>query len=467
MCGLVGMAGATITADELKYMKWALISDTIRGAHSTGVAAVGADTKPYIHKQAIPGWDFVDSQGYKTIEKALSKYKENVAVLGHNRYATMGKITAQTAHPFRHNHVTGVHNGTLYWHEHLAGGRGAKFDVDSEAIIFALGANNADPVDVLEALDGAYALVWYDDRDKTINFARNEERTLFLAFDRGSHTMLWASEKGMLEWLIEHVYKYDNFTVEALPVGEMQSFYLDDKTFTDTRARTKFTPSVATYNRAIGWPIYPARREQQVKKSHSGISLQESSNPNRLLLPAPTASNILTKDKGFVPNGLEVAIFTEFRKHNIAASTGKAYGYLESSKSVLVEAPCDASDYADYMVGLVSVPTTMSFRNNLYCLDCTEIKDIEYIELEDDENVDEIEIQPSGYIQTATGEIALDRFEEAIKYGCDWCTADIKVSEASQCGTYEGTTNVAVLCPDCTHQHATDNLGFNYDIAIH
>ncbi len=51
-------------------------------------------------------------------------------------------------------------------------------------------------------LHGAFALVWYDKKTNAVHMCRNAERTLFTALSDDNRTLYWASEAGMLEWIL-------------------------------------------------------------------------------------------------------------------------------------------------------------------------------------------------------------------------------------------------------------------------
>lgn len=204
MCGIVGFVsteGATGSINRRKFFRDALIADQVRGPHSTGFYSVGSallgSPEVKVLKKAFNAPDFLS---FKEVDKAMDSIGSKQIVIGHNRWATVGAINHDTAHPFTHGSVTMVHNGTLdYWAD-LEGS--ARFEVDSEAVCYALSVAD-DPKTVLEALDGAYVLVWYDTRDHKLRIARNDDRPLHVAFVKGENTMLMASESGMLKWLAE------------------------------------------------------------------------------------------------------------------------------------------------------------------------------------------------------------------------------------------------------------------------
>ena len=241
MCGLVGVASKYITAVDMKWFKHAIIADTIRGPHSTGVALCNTKGQS-IAKAAVNGPSFVEGKAYDTLSRdAISTLTPASAVIGHNRWATVGSITDDTAHPFQHGNIAGVHNGTLWWHEHLAKGEGNKFDVDSEAVIYALDKSDTF-VDVLEDLPGAFALVWHDMSTNKLHFARNDERELYIAESVDGDTILWASEEGMLKWLADRNYERTKFNIYLLPVGELTTYTIDAKNLVDSCEIVKFKP---------------------------------------------------------------------------------------------------------------------------------------------------------------------------------------------------------------------------------
>ena len=198
MCGIVGFANnsnAINKQNDLKdWIKQALIMDTIRGRHSTGLASLSGncDKWEYI-KETMPGWNFVD---WKPAEEALSRAKSASAVIGHNRLATMGKINTHTAHPFKYDDIIGVHNGTLRYCDLPSY---HQFEVDSMALISAI--NEIGAKETFEKAKGAFAAVWIDLSDDTLNFIRNSERSLYFAWANKGETLLYASEAGLIEWL--------------------------------------------------------------------------------------------------------------------------------------------------------------------------------------------------------------------------------------------------------------------------
>lgn len=189
MCGLAGVAG-WMSVKEEKVFTNLLILDTLRGEHSTGIASVLSNGEVPIAKELGVPWNLFGTEEYKDAMKYLSR-----ALIGHNRFATVGGISKETAHPFQFKHITGVHNGTLRSKYKLADAH--QFKVDSENLYHHMEKEGLD--DLMSDLNGAWSLVWWDSRTEELNFLRNKERPMWMAFSLDLKTMFWASEPWMLE----------------------------------------------------------------------------------------------------------------------------------------------------------------------------------------------------------------------------------------------------------------------------
>lgn len=194
MCGIVGLISRSVsgfTWSEEGIFTNMLRADTVRGDDSTGVFGVSRKGHVDTQKGDADGYIFTRVSQYDQFRKRMrDKYH---IVIGHNRKATKGTVTSANAHPFVEGNIVLVHNGTLL----NAGDINKEVEVDSHAIAHAL--NDHDAVAALGKLDGAYALVWYNMEDRTLNLARNAQRPLFVLEYPG----VWAiaSEAGLPAWL--------------------------------------------------------------------------------------------------------------------------------------------------------------------------------------------------------------------------------------------------------------------------
>lgn len=202
MCGLVGLYGKSLSIAAEKMFKYALYFDQLRGEDSTGVMIASKDfigdgvTTEVVKSLGTP------SELYKKFGKFQGKTsltnKANIfCLLGHNRYATQGGISEETAHPFDFGEVVGAHNGTVlkYTLEKLHEAK--NYEVDSQRIYSHLGQGN--PItDVWEVADGAMALTWFNKTDYKLRIIRNKDRPLYIAYSKDQKMFAWASESWML-----------------------------------------------------------------------------------------------------------------------------------------------------------------------------------------------------------------------------------------------------------------------------
>jgi predicted glutamine amidotransferase len=198
MCGLVGVVGK-IGLKEEQAFQTLLFLDLLRGQHSTGF--VGIRRKTYnsedisidVEKKATDAVSFMKQSA--NFQKNGMTYANYIALLGHNRYATVGSVNDANAHPFVANHVIGMHNGTLDKYSSTDKNLD-KYDVDSEALFNSLSEK---PLrDTMKEVSGAYSLVWIDKEQNRIHFLRNSERPLSFCYVNDRKTLLYASESWML-----------------------------------------------------------------------------------------------------------------------------------------------------------------------------------------------------------------------------------------------------------------------------
>lgn len=193
LCGLIGMAG------DISYQLRNLFRDfldvcQVRGRDSTGVVRVNKDLDYNWAKQVGPPSFLCDTKEY---DKLMTG--DCMVLIGHTRSKTSGEVTRRNAHPFDYpdQGIIGVHNGTLRGHHNLDGYQYQK--VDSDVLYGHLALNGAQ--ETFNKIQGAYACVWWDNNEKTLNFIRNNERPLWFTWTKDKKVMLWASEIWMFSAL--------------------------------------------------------------------------------------------------------------------------------------------------------------------------------------------------------------------------------------------------------------------------
>jgi asparagine synthetase B (glutamine-hydrolysing) len=204
VCGLIGVYTKSLggfNSGETDCFEDLLFIDMLRGDDSTGITSFLNTGEVQVLKGIGDSYSmrWYDSYGAKEYKEVMADaFKKGKVLLGHNRKATVGQVTDETAHPFVVNErYFFMHNGTLRGHRKLNGGN--TYEVDSEALGNYL-CPKATNVSELEAalgeVDGAYAMQWVDQEKQMLYLLRNNERPLHIA--RTSDGYIWASEPGFI-----------------------------------------------------------------------------------------------------------------------------------------------------------------------------------------------------------------------------------------------------------------------------
>jgi len=201
MCGLAGILSGTLSTNEVEFFKELMVAMTVRGVDSTGVVSISRNRKQTWYQYGKKIGSALSFLGDTNLDPLFKSKKGSLrALFGHTRSATQGKVSQNNAHPFEFDKVFGVHNGTIV---KKFKGRD-DFETDSEALYSLINSEGIEAaLNETASPSSAYALVWFDKENETINFIRNEKRPLYLAYNKLRTTLMWASEKGAIEWLAE------------------------------------------------------------------------------------------------------------------------------------------------------------------------------------------------------------------------------------------------------------------------
>ena len=190
MCGIVGVVSAHtngLSVKESDAFRDMLFVDTLRGVDSTGAFGVCNNNDVIVHKEATHGLRFLARK--EMVDFSSTMIRRGKFVVGHNRAATRGTIKDENAHPFVvDNNIILVQNGTYRGcHKHHK-----DVEVDTEALAHVI-AEEPDVEKALQKINAAYALVWYNVKEKRLHMVRNHERPLCIAYTKAGG-MLFASE---------------------------------------------------------------------------------------------------------------------------------------------------------------------------------------------------------------------------------------------------------------------------------
>lgn len=194
----------------------------LRGRDSTGVISVDMKGEYEVVKRLGPPEFLLETKAYdKHVDTGFKK-----VLIGHCRAKTYGAVSLENAHPFEHGGIVGVHNGTLRGHYNLE--RSKDFDVDSDWLYWHISEYGvAATISQLDA-DGAWALVYWDETAKTLNFLRNKERPLYGCHSEDRKVMFWFSEPWMAAIIERRGIKLheskDESKIWAFPTDTLWSF---------------------------------------------------------------------------------------------------------------------------------------------------------------------------------------------------------------------------------------------------
>lgn len=208
MCGvysIIARGKSGLSHDDSEVLKQMMLDTVQRGDNSSGLFMT-----EYQHPEASPTGVKVLGGPHNIIynDKLWKDICRNIqvkagAVVGHGRYATKGKVTAQNAHPFQHEHITLVHNGTIHRGVSYQKKGDVDIDVDSHALAVAMAEKGV--AQALAEIHGAYAVIVHDAKEQCIYVARNNERPLHIYSNHYRHYIM--SEGPFLDVILERYNK--------------------------------------------------------------------------------------------------------------------------------------------------------------------------------------------------------------------------------------------------------------------
>lgn len=237
MCGLVSVISKNKSGlfhGDLKIFTEMLFADQLRGSDGTGIF-YNDKLSTKILKGPVASSDFVNTDLYD--KATLAAIQRGNFVVGHNRAATKGKLTYANTHPFSEKHITLVHNGTLVSHKNLA-----DVEVDSHAICLSIAQQGIEKT--VKAINGAYALIWYDAKQKTLNFLRNSQRPLWCV--ETDSLFIFVSEAGLAQWICSRN-REKVTSITEVPVNTMITFESGSWDTYTTKTVLPYTPQPTGY----------------------------------------------------------------------------------------------------------------------------------------------------------------------------------------------------------------------------
>ena len=225
MCGMCGVLSTQVLPPVVvNLFEQLLLINTLRGEYGAGVGMVPQRTSRSI-KVVRTVNDPLDGQFQVDMRRAVAK--KPVILFGHTRFPTTGSLELTHVHPFETGKIIGMHNGTM---EHICGVKPEKTENDSQLLMSALAEKG--PEETIRNSLGAYALVWLNTTQDTINFLRNKDRPLaFGTSEDMPDCLFWSSEALALEFILRRNTK-TNPKIYLCPADTLICFSLRSKTLT-------------------------------------------------------------------------------------------------------------------------------------------------------------------------------------------------------------------------------------------
>lgn len=279
------------------FLAQGFVAGSLRGKDSSGIALIETISEQVdFQKLPIPGMYFIQDTA---AQQLLSDANDPLTIaICHTRAATSGKIGLNQAHPFliegeedNPREIIGVHNGTLNsWYNHKLS---KYYNVDSE---WALALIYNEGMKAFEEFRGAYCFVWWDsENSQVLNIALNDQRPMHIAFTT-TGSMAYASEPGMLYWLLER----NGLNLDG-PILKLASDYWYKFNVNDLKNFTKeelpAVRTVSNYQAPSSFPTRTSTMENVGRVISRAIAEQAKSTSNNLVLVSDTPKPSVTMEE--------------------------------------------------------------------------------------------------------------------------------------------------------------------------
>jgi len=397
MCGIVGIirkSGNGHSHSSTGVFRTLLTIDALRGEDSTGTFLVDSKNHVKTLKQAAPPSVFMSGSTYSDIEKHA--VQDGVFWIGHNRKATQGDINSKNAHPFQYKNTVMVHNGKLENHTKYF-----STDVDSEALCMYLDTHADKPDFGIGAIDGAFAIIWYNMEHGKLYIYRNHQRPLH--YVEISSEIYYASEAELLAFIIakHNLLQYNVIKPEIVEVKAKEIYSIDLK---DVQIKLHHSVPFATAHIAgVGEyhyhpPYeYPSAQITHLPAPATVLSIPDASAPAVLLrnskyracfmpldIGAPNAKGRITiKGAAWIPEnktfGTKVAYYTatkheanELELHKVYVGEGKI---SQTTADMFLQTVHDSKYYSDADANSISQIELDYLYNKIMCETCQQVLD--------------------------------------------------------------------------------------------
>jgi hypothetical protein len=465
MCGIVTVFGSDMGPVHGLIMKDLLILDQVRGLHATGVVKVNDQGVSSGKKEAVNAATFLEDTDNKAFVTGLSNAR---GIIGHNRWATMGALVAENAHPFQHDHITMVHNGTLDSQDTLATDEEHKsFVVDSNQLAFTLSKWGTQRT--VRQTDGAFVLAWHNSIENSFNFVRNSKRPFWLAKVTGKDIYIGASERWMIE--VACARQKALVTIDKpyeLPVAQHVKFVLGKGSFTNKTARPVVTP--------VTLMPYDETTLGSWNSSYTGYDFTRKNYNTKVYTPPKVVSrkgNDIKSELGEL--GLLIqeevkAYLTYFQAYSGSTTLpkgsrmGVAHGCLDNITGPNVPCAVHAINEKDFCMGeytgkVSSIQNNMKDYNGAMIEGCVILNGLELqtawtsaqdkLVEEPDVDIpfdDEADATTAWVYGPNRALISVSEFDKLAVHGCGLCTQDIFEDQDEEISWEQDTP----ICKDCT-----------------